>query len=165
MRRFLLHLLQLQVPSRNSRNSNNLRQQRRCSSVSENASDLYDPSSRHNGAKAFLNLQFNLRLKSFSYCFPQSQTHYTKIIFLVPIKKLWSTSVFMQSNLLWNQKLKVIPLGTKIQMRIQKGFDPILTGTMMKRLQITGLLAWYVEMSLTSKKIEEVSPILLSPLF
>ena len=159
MRRFLLHLLQLQVPSRNS---NNLRQQRRCSSVSENASDLYDPSSRHNGAKAFLNLQFNLRLKSYSCRFPQSQTHYTKI---VHIKKLWSTSIFMQSNLLWNQKLKVIPLGTKIQMRIQKGFDPILTGTMMKRLQITGLLAWYVEMSLTSKKIEEVSPILLSPLF
>ena len=61
--------------------------------------------------------------------------------------------------------MKVIPLGTKIQMRIQKGFDPIVTGTMMKRLQITGLLAWYVEMSLTSKKIEEVSPILLSPLF
>ena len=44
-------------------------------------------------------------------------------------------------------------------MPIQKGLDPIVTGTMMKRLQITGLLAWYVEMSLTSKKIEEVSPL------
>ena len=50
-------------------------------------------------------------------------------------------------------------------MPIQKGLDPIVTGTMMKRLQITGLLAWYVEMSLTSKKIEEVSPMLLSSLF